>query len=694
MSSQSTTRRLEMKKPIQLNEYFNWQRELPFVCTMNSDAPGPAYDSLEALGKINVPLLYIYAAYDPDDATRCGLLRHVLTDEYEKMDNPPRLTYSEFVTTLSIAAQTTNDFDELFSGIKNIRENDLTVWRRKTNEKVASVLRLLSGPFDYGAMEDEEVKKIIVNVMEWAADARSPGDLSHELRALAGKIFEDKHETQFKLCTEIVDSLKRDYEESAGEGIFEEKDKERYLHAFISQSTLVWPIQAFAVVLLKAIFSKQLSFVHVEDPDNSGTSKARDSVNSDAQVEGPMLPISDELMLDAEIETSMMFIATHLPTIVQTVWCTRFMEPEADRMYMWMDMVAHAFTLYAASACNQNTIDLLLCACDKIEKIFERSIANVTGRHRLVMKVMNLHKQIVLARGQQEESASLHTSEKSDHDRPTMVRRTFVTRSFASFFSAHMSASYHTKCRSLEKTYLRSKIIRTPVPDEKVRWTAPWPDYSPVDYTSKEACGKPWSDGDDLARIQWNQLDGEVDRRSHCGTYQIGDDKRPRNPEGRCGLRGRGVLGRWGPNHAADPIVSRFKDGKLQFVAIQRGDTGEWALPGGMVDKGEQVSQTLKREFTEEALNGITCDDISRLWTTGTELYKGYVDDPRNTDNSWMETVVVNFHDDTALLDNVEFKAGDDAVNVRWANVEPGLRLYASHEDFIRRLAQKFDVSF
>lgn len=30
-----------------------------------------------------------------------------------------------------------------------------------------------------------------------------------------------------------------------------------------------------------------------------------------------------------------------------------------------------------------------------------------------------------------------------------------------------------------------------------------------------------------------------------------------RNPTGRTGLTGRGLLGRWGPNHAADPIVTR-----------------------------------------------------------------------------------------------------------------------------------------
>ena len=28
------------------------------------------------------------------------------------------------------------------------------------------------------------------------------------------------------------------------------------------------------------------------------------------------------------------------------------------------------------------------------------------------------------------------------------------------------------------------------------------------------------------------------------------------------------------------------------------------------------------------------------------QIYKGYVDDPRNTDNSWMETKAINFHDE------------------------------------------------
>ena len=73
-------------------------------------------------------------------------------------------------------------------------------------------------------------------------------------------------------------------------------------------------------------------------------------------------------------------------------------------------------------------------------------------------------------------------------------------------------------------------------------------------------------------------------------------DNRPRNPIGRTGIEGRGVLGTWGPNHAVDPIVTRFKKTNgadsnrpkiLEWIAVQRPDTGEWSIPGGMIRSGE-----------------------------------------------------------------------------------------------------------
>ncbi|CAG0884451.1 unnamed protein product [Cyprideis torosa] len=184
-------------------------------------------------------------------------------------------------------------------------------------------------------------------------------------------------------------------------------------------------------------------------------------------------------------------------------------------------------------------------------------------------------------------------------------------------------------------------------------------------------------------------------------------------------MKGRGRLGRWGPNHAADPIVTMWKrdeesgeivcresDGKgvLMFVAIQRTDTGEWAIPGGMVDPGELISSTLKREFLEEALDSTSASkqriqeieaQLDEFFSAGgQEVYRGYVDDPRNTDNAWMETVAVNFHDETGeVVGNLKFEAGSDAGHASWIEIESDLSLYASHKDFIMKVARRHNAS-
>ena len=53
----------------------------------------------------------------------------------------------------------------------------------------------------------------------------------------------------------------------------------------------------------------------------------------------------------------------------------------------------------------------------------------------------------------------------------------------------------------------------------------------------------------------------------------------------------------------------------LQFVCILRHDGGGWAIPGGMVDPGEVVSLTLRREFMEEALNSLEMTELQRAET-------------------------------------------------------------------------------
>ncbi|XP_076331828.1 ADP-ribose pyrophosphatase, mitochondrial isoform X3 [Tachypleus tridentatus] len=273
----------------------------------------------------------------------------------------------------------------------------------------------------------------------------------------------------------------------------------------------------------------------------------------------------------------------------------------------------------------------------------------------------------------------------------------------------------HCKCRN--GVYPRTagqQVERLPVPAEKVPWSVEWDDYHPPWYSMKGLTSMSWADpniGDPGFEPKWNLLDGKINRKSHQGEYHIVNGY-PINLQGRTGLKGRGCLGRWGPNHAADPVVTRWKKNDkgdiiknpssglplLQFVSIQRKDSGEWAIPGGMVDPGELVSVTLKREFFEEALNSLSMSDeekaqqeseLDNFFSNGKEIYRGYVDDPRNTDNAWMETVVYNFHDETGdIVGKFPLQAGDDAAKVRWTDISQDLQLYASHSNFLCSVAE------
>lgn len=261
----------------------------------------------------------------------------------------------------------------------------------------------------------------------------------------------------------------------------------------------------------------------------------------------------------------------------------------------------------------------------------------------------------------------------------------------------------HQKARSAHPMYPE----RVVVPDECVDFSVEMPGgYVPKEFThpvvvANDELKKENGWADPMDHTQAKNLSGRLTYEN--GGKIIMDSKTglPQNPRGRTGITGRGLLGKYGPNHAADPIVTRFHNGQLQVVVIKRKDTGEWAIPGGMVDPGEHVSATVRREFEEEAGNvpdhkkQELRNYLDQLFKDGKQVYSGYVDDPRNTDNAWMETVVMHFHCDNEMGELLNLHAGDDAADVCWMDVDESNKmyanLYASHKDFIDLVARSFD---
>lgn len=159
----------------------------------------------------------------------------------------------------------------------------------------------------------------------------------------------------------------------------------------------------------------------------------------------------------------------------------------------------------------------------------------------------------------------------------------------------------------------------------------------------------------------------------------------PINPYGPTGIGGRGLLGKWGPNHAADPIVITYDKIRqiYQVLVIERKDTpGVFALPGGIQDSCESISTTVTRELKEET--NLILDVNTSLF-----IYSGYVNDPRNTDHAWLETCVYLFNINQSqreiLLNTMS--AGDDAISIKLIDIDDSneiyKNLYANHKQFI-----------
>ncbi|CAL1536039.1 unnamed protein product, partial [Lymnaea stagnalis] len=246
--------------------------------------------------------------------------------------------------------------------------------------------------------------------------------------------------------------------------------------------------------------------------------------------------------------------------------------------------------------------------------------------------------------------------------------------------------------------YPGTHIMRFNVPDDKVHWEIDYPDYNPPIYTSLEILKKPPYADDDLIsltsdlrknKVKFNDFDErcKISRISYSKVYSVVDGL-PLNPVGRTGLKGRGSLGRWGPNHAGDPVVTRWKmldDGScaqsldkpvLEFVAVQRLDNNLWAIPGGICDERQEPWNVLKIDFKESpALKDpkekqVIQSQLEQFSKNGVEIYKGYADDPRNTDNAWIETRVVNYHDeDRKLLIHLNLMASEGVQAVTWQTI-------------------------
>jgi len=236
------------------------------------------------------------------------------------------------------------------------------------------------------------------------------------------------------------------------------------------------------------------------------------------------------------------------------------------------------------------------------------------------------------------------------------------------------------------------------VPDRLRPWSVEWPSYDPVDITPpelrpgvglnasvKEGWAEPYAHPTDVP--------GFVGRRAAALIpYDLEEDTGcPLNPAGRTGRCGRN-LGKWGENTAVDAIVVASTGSGRHLLLIRRSDKGTpWAIPGGMVDPGETISEAMPRELGEEA-----SVDLSHL--TPKILACTHVADWRETDWAWVCTAAGLYR----LSEPIPVKAGSDAIDARWfpfpdlaavdqAVAEVGGLLYGAHRPLLATALNHID---
>lgn len=171
-----------------------------------------------------------------------------------------------------------------------------------------------------------------------------------------------------------------------------------------------------------------------------------------------------------------------------------------------------------------------------------------------------------------------------------------------------------------------------------------------------------------------------------------------------------------GANPAVDTIVTRTIGKTKQILLIRRKDGtaegGKWAFPGGFQDttakKGEawvkgkeDAKSAAQRELMEET--GLSTKQLPKKSFTLVGTFDDRGRDPRNTEESWVESTVYRVELPEGTGENV--KGMDDASDARWINIDelqnmPDSDFAFDHADILNKenlrtsRKQKIDTNF
>jgi 8-oxo-dGTP diphosphatase len=130
------------------------------------------------------------------------------------------------------------------------------------------------------------------------------------------------------------------------------------------------------------------------------------------------------------------------------------------------------------------------------------------------------------------------------------------------------------------------------------------------------------------------------------------------------------------PMVTVDAVIFKRSQNKTALLLIQRKNdpfAGKWAFPGGFVDMDEELEDAVARELAEETnLKGIDLEQMHTFGKVGR--------DPRGRQ---ITIAFIGFTDEN----NANIKAGDDAAQAKWFDIDDLPQDMAFDHDKVAKLA-------
>ncbi|KRZ68906.1 ADP-ribose pyrophosphatase, mitochondrial [Trichinella papuae] len=198
--------------------------------------------------------------------------------------------------------------------------------------------------------------------------------------------------------------------------------------------------------------------------------------------------------------------------------------------------------------------------------------------------------------------------------------------------------------------------------------------YRPPDFSASYPNGKSFDDFDPTdQKIHLNGKDGSIDRRQMDNKKYEVKDGRPVNPGSLTGLQGRGVHPRWGPNFMAIFVITRGEGDQLEVLSTSS-SLKPVSFPNFYVDNYDLTTLGSKLEkiiLHSSSQGSHSKEDIKKIVKEAMRdsilLKQGFTPDGTNTDNSWLETLIVQINDQSRKhVGLLELKPTESLDKVGW----------------------------